>query len=157
MAVKFEPVDPAQVMVCAWADDDAIDWDASEVSPDDYKHGKDLKAKAGKEITWFHFRLLTRREDIAVRSRFGPTMREITVDKDIPIAKLEAMALEAARVTVVEIEGVWKSAGEMLPDKYVDAKGEMSRALAYVGEKAMHYSRLTEEEALFSDSGGGAQ
>jgi hypothetical protein len=60
-------------------------------------------------------------------------------------------------VTVVEIEGVWKSAGEMLPDKYVDAKGEMSRALAYVGEKAMHYSRLTEEEALFSDSGGGAQ
>jgi len=158
MSVKFEPVDTAQVMVCAWADDDAIDWDASGISPDDYKHGTDLKPKAGKSITWFHFRLLTRREDIQIRSRYGPTMREITVDKDIPIAKLEAMALEAARVAVVEIEGLWKSEnGSMLPDKFVDAKGQMSRALAYVGEKAMHYSRLTEDEALFNDSGGGAE
>jgi len=157
MSVKFEPVDPAQVMVCAWADDEAIDWDASETTADDYKHGTDLKAKAGKQITWFHFRLLTRREDIAIRSRYGPTMREITVDKDIPIAKLEAMALEAARMAVVEIEGIWKSEGDMLPDKFVDAKGSGSQALAYVGEKAMHYSRLTEEEALFSDSGGGAE
>jgi len=149
--LKLEPIDTSDILVTAWADDDAIDWDASEVTPEDYTNGKDLEAKTGEEITWFHYRLLTRREDIAIRARFGPTMKDISGDMELPLAKLEAMALEAARVGVVEIEGdesvAWK--GSTLPDRYVDGKGAFSQALFYVGEKVLRLSRLSEEEANF--------
>ena len=162
--VEFEEIDPSQILVTAWADDDAIDWEASaaklNVSPEDAeaqrnayssKGSKCLEAKAGQEITWFHFRLLTHREDVQVRTRYGLSASEVIGDQDIPLAKIEAMALEAARLAVVEIEGVWKRANdrETLPGKYLDAKGPMPHALRYAGEKIIRFSRLTEAEANF--------
>lgn len=151
MGLKLDPIDTSAVLVTAWADDNAIDWDASGIKPDDYTHGQDLKAKAGEEITWFRFRLLTRREDIGIRSRFGPTVRDISGDRDLPLAKLEAMSLEAARVAVIEIGGdksiAWE--GSILPDEYVDSRGDFAQALLYVGEKILRLSRLPEDERDF--------
>ena len=108
------------------------------------------QAKPGETITWFWFRLLTRREDIQIRTRYGLTVREASQQKDLPLAKIEAMALEAARLCVREIDGIWKADGdEPLPDKYIDARGPLPTALVYVGEKIIRFSRLTKEEADF--------
>jgi len=151
MGLKLEPIDTADILVTAWADEDSIDWDASEIKPEDYTTGRDLKAKAGQDITWFHFRMLTRREDMQIRARYGATLGELSLDGGkMPIAKIELMALEAARLAIVEIEGPdikWK--GVTLPDKYVDSKGSFAQALFYVGEKVLRLSRLSDTEATF--------
>lgn len=151
MGLKLEPIDTSDILVTAWADDDAIDWEASETKPEDYSTGKELAAKTGQDITWFYFRPLTRREDMQIRARYGATLGELSADGGkLPIAKIELMALEAARLAIVEIEGPdikWK--GKTLPDSYVDGKGAFAQALFYVGEKVIRLSKLSETEATF--------
>jgi hypothetical protein len=155
----------AERYVLAHITDEAIDWEASGITAQDYIMRADtathrLKAKEGQTITEFWFRPLTDDEITGMEARYAPVIENtVTEDKDgnktqrtsTTAGGDDPINLEAFRLAVVEVSDFWK-ATEAEPHIPADKAALIVRGIRVsIGNRIRHLQALTIDEALFED------